>query len=252
MVAAMAVSPLGWPAVADAAPPACTAGTGPYQWDLERHLRLPADGRQSAADCAAIRTFQQRNGVSPADGYAGLATYRTVVVVEARPNPNAAGKCPVRDYKVACVDLDRQLVWVQEGRQVVFPPVPSRTGRDGYETRPGWHRVYWKDRDHYSDIYDNAPMPFSQFFDGGQALHGVLDDLFEGGSHGCVNLRYADAERLWNVLREDDAVYVWGVKPGTWRTMRDAPRPEVTADPPPAGDPPPPAAHTPPPNPGGG
>ncbi|QYX78719.1 L,D-transpeptidase family protein [Streptomyces akebiae] len=237
MVAVLSSALLGWtaaPAAASApaastpaasapaasAPAAeCTARTGPYQWDLERHLKLPADGRQSTADCVAIRAFQQRTGVKPADGYAGLATYRTMLVVQARANPNAAGKCPVRTYQVTCVDLDRQLVWVQRGKQVIYAPVPARTGRDGEETRTGWHTVYWKNRDHFSDLYDNAPMPFAQFFNDGQAFHGVLDDLFRGGSHGCVNLRYADAERLWRVMHEDDAVYIWGAKPGTWRSM---------------------------------
>lgn len=251
-VAAAAVSGPPPPATAATAPqtqPDCTTGTGPYQRELETHLRLPVDGRQSPADCAAIRAFQQANSLQPSDGYAGLATYRTMLVVEARPNPNAAGKCPVRSYVVACVDLDRQLLWVQKGNKVGYGPVPIRSGRDGAETRTGWHSVYWRDRDHYSDLYDNAPMPYSQFFDGGQAFHGTTSDLFLGGSHGCVNLRYADAERLWNVLQLDDAVYVWGVKPGTYRS-RPAP---VTPALPPAGDPPPPpAVRTPPPNPDAG
>ncbi|MFE7766238.1 L,D-transpeptidase family protein [Streptomyces sp. NPDC057438] len=214
---------LGWtavPTVAAAPAPECATRTGPYQWDLERHLGLPADGRQSPADCVAIRAFQQRTGVRPADGYAGLATYRTMLVVQARRDPNAAGKCPVRTYQVTCVDLDRQLMWVQEDERVIYAPVPVRTGRDGQETRTGWHTVYWKNRDHRSDLYNDAPMPFAQFFNNGQAFHGVLDDLFRGGSHGCVNLRYADAERLWNIMHEDDAVYVWGVKPGTGRSLR--------------------------------
>ncbi|MGW1667412.1 L,D-transpeptidase [Streptomyces sp. NPDC002324] len=223
VVAAVSTALLGWtwvPAAASAPAPECATRTGPYQWDLERHLRLPQDGRQSTADCVAIRAFQQRTRVKPADGYAGLATYRTMLVVQARPDPNAAGKCPVRTYQVTCVDLDRQLMWVQQGKRVIYAPVPVRTGRDGQETRTGWHTVYWKNRDHHSDLYDDAPMPFAQFFNNGQAFHGVLDDLFRGGSHGCVNLRYADAERLWNIMHEDDAVYVWGVKPGTGRSAR--------------------------------
>lgn len=57
-------------------------------------------------------------------------------------------------------------------------------GRDGYETRTGPFTVYWRDLDHYSDVYDNAPMPYSQFFSDGQAFHGTPGDLFTGGSHG--------------------------------------------------------------------
>ncbi|MBC9712734.1 L,D-transpeptidase family protein [Streptomyces sp. TRM66268-LWL] len=203
-------------APAVAAPARCGAATGPYQRQLEAQLKLSVDGRQSAADCAAIRSFQAKYGVRPTDGYAGLATYRQLLVVQAGKNPNAAGKCPVRPrQKVACVDLSRQLTWVQRGKKIVFAPVPVRTGRDGMETRPGWHRVYWKNRHQISTVYNNAPMPYAQFFDGGQAFHGSYTDLFSGGSHGCVNMRKVDAARLWNVLRVGDLVYVWGRKPGT-------------------------------------
>ena len=52
-------------------------------------------------------------------------------------------------------------------------------------------------RNHTSTLY-NTPMPFSQFFDRGEALHGVYGDIYESpGSHGCVNLKWMDAERLW-------------------------------------------------------
>ncbi|MFF4322513.1 L,D-transpeptidase family protein [Streptomyces sp. NPDC001568] len=215
-----AVLALAAPAPAAAAAPeperACTAGTGPYQRELEAQLRLPVDGKQSPADCLAVRVFQREQGLTPADGYAGLAAHRTAVAVAARANPNAAGACPVRGYRVTCVDLARQLLWVQSGRRVVFPPVPIRTGRDDEETRPGLHEVYWRSKDHRSTLYDDAPMPYAQFFDKGQALHGRPGPLFEhGGSAGCVNLTVADAKRLWDLLREGDAVYVWGVKPGT-------------------------------------
>ncbi|MFG2995803.1 L,D-transpeptidase family protein [Streptomyces sp. NPDC048340] len=205
------------PAAPDPDPgPACTAGTGPYQRELEAHLGRPVDGTQSPADCVAVRGFQQDNGIRPADGYPGLVTYRMAVAVAARANPNAAGGCPVRPHRVTCVDLERQLLWVQRDRRVVLAPVPVRTGRDDQETRPGWHEVYWRSVDHKSSLYDDAPMPYAQFFDGGQALHGRPGDLYaHGGSAGCVNLSVPDAARLWDLLGEGDAVYVWGTKPGT-------------------------------------
>ncbi|MFE0426954.1 L,D-transpeptidase [Streptomyces sp. NPDC058953] len=194
----------------------CAAGTGPYQRALEEYLKRPVDGAQSTGDCVAIRNFQAANDIDPADGYADLETYRTMVAVRARANPNAEGDCPVRAYRVTCVDLDRQLLWVQRDRSVVFDPVPIRTGRDAEETRLGWHAIYWRSRDHVSTIYDDAPMPYAQFFDGGQALHGRLDNLYDGGgSAGCVNLRLADAAGLWDLLDVDDALYIWGTKPGT-------------------------------------
>lgn len=101
------------PAAAAAAPApgpesACAAGTGPYQRELEEHVGRPVDGVQSSADCFAVRAFQRKNGVTPADGYPGVATYRTMLVVAARPNPNAEGDCPVRSYRVTCVDMGRR------------------------------------------------------------------------------------------------------------------------------------------------
>ncbi|GAA2718214.1 L,D-transpeptidase family protein [Streptomyces luteosporeus] len=207
-------APAAAPGAAHAA--ACTAGTGPYQRQLEAYLKRPVDGRQSPADCAAIAAFQRREGIRPADGYAGLATYRQMLVAQARPDPNAAGRCPVVAGRMACVDLDRQLMWVQQRRRVIFAPVPVRSGRAGQTTRTGSFKVYWKHKNHVSTLYANAPMPYSQFFSGGQALHGHPGNLFDGGgSAGCVNLTVADARRLWDVLQVGDGVRVWGRKPGT-------------------------------------
>ncbi|MFI7341683.1 L,D-transpeptidase [Streptomyces sp. NPDC050085] len=175
-------------APAEAAP--CTAGTGPYQRQLEAALKLTVDGRQSPADCVAIRTFQTRHTMGRRTGYADLATYRTLLVAQARTQPNAA--------------------------TVVLGPVPVRTGRDMQETRSGWHRISWCNRNHHSTLYHNAPMPYAQFFDRGQALHGHYGDLYDGaGSAGCVNLRLKDAKALWRLLTIGDQIYVWGTKPGT-------------------------------------
>ncbi|MEU8758162.1 L,D-transpeptidase family protein [Streptomyces sp. NPDC048659] len=197
----------------DAAKAACTARTGPHQRRVERLLKLKADGKQSAADCKAIRAFQQREKIKPANGYAGPVTWGRAELLAARKNPNAAGKCPARSYPVACVDLDRELMWVQKGKKLTYAVVNVRSGRAGYRTRTGWHKVYWRHKDHWSTIYD-TPMPFSQFFSGGQAFHAVYGQIATPvGSRGCVNLSYRNAERLWGVLRKGDRVYVWGKRP---------------------------------------
>ncbi|MBG0853138.1 L,D-transpeptidase family protein [Streptomyces spinoverrucosus] len=194
---------------------ACSRQAGPYQRQVERWLKLRVDGRQSAADCGAIRAFQKKHGIKPAIGFAGPVTWAHMQLISARKNPNAAGKCPVRTHKVACVDLGRQLTWVQQGRKVVFGPVPVRSGRAGYRTRSGWHRIYWRHKNHVSTLY-GTPMPYSQFFSGGQAFHASYGSVFSTvGSHGCVNLRLGDARRLWGVLKKRDWVYVWGRRPGS-------------------------------------
>lgn len=193
-----------------AAKVACSQQTGPYQRQVEYWLKLKVDGKQSASDCVAIRAFQRKYKIKPSIGFAGPVTWSRMQLLSARKNPNAAGKCPVRTYRVACVDLGRQLTWVQKGKKVVLPPVPVRSGRAGYATRGGWHKVYWKHRNHHSTLYD-TPMPYSQFFSGGQAFHGVHGSIYTTvGSMGCVNMRLADARTLWGVLKTGDRVYVWG------------------------------------------
>lgn len=89
----------------------CTAAKGPYQKQAEKWLKRTADGKQSVADCKAIRSFQADKGITPAAGYAGPVTWRTMKTITAQKaagkNPNAAKKCPTNKGRIACVDLTR-------------------------------------------------------------------------------------------------------------------------------------------------
>lgn len=192
---------------------ACSRRTGPYQRNIERYLRLRADGKQSRSDCRAIQRYQMRIGIYPHSGFAGPTTWKVMTLRWARKHPYRLRGCPTARGRVVCMDLRRQLLWVKNGKRIVFAPVPVRTGKPGYATRTGWNRVFRRVRHEHSRIYD-APMPFSQYFNGGQAIHGVYDDLYTtSGSHGCVNLTYRDAKRLWTRTRTGDRVYSWGRKP---------------------------------------
>ncbi|MEU5161551.1 L,D-transpeptidase [Streptomyces sp. NPDC020875] len=201
------------------AAPACTAKAGPHQKQAEKFLGLKVDGKQSTADCKAIRAFQQRHEISPAQGYAGTVTWRTMNTMlqqrAAGTNPNKAGTCPTNKGRIACVDLTRQLSWIQDGKKLVFGPVAVRTGRDGAETRTGLKKVYFRNIDHFSSLY-KVPMPYAQFFDGGQAFHSVTKSVWSPpGSMGCVNMTPNAAKNYWKLLRNGDDVFVWGRKPGT-------------------------------------
>ncbi|MFG2139383.1 L,D-transpeptidase family protein [Streptomyces sp. NPDC048650] len=196
------------------APARCSKSSGPAQQTVEEFLEREADGRQSAEDCRAIQALQRENHIEPATGYAGPVTGAVVRLLRAQENPNREGQCPSRAGRVVCVDLARQIVWVQQDGRVIFKPVAMRSGRPTMETRTGSYRIYWKNKNHVSSLY-HTPMPFAQFFDGGEALHGVYDDVYAGsGSHGCINLAWEDAQRLWNVLQKNDVVHVWGRKTG--------------------------------------
>ncbi|MEV5684176.1 MULTISPECIES: L,D-transpeptidase family protein [unclassified Streptomyces] len=197
----------------------CTKSTGPYQKKVEKFLKRPVDGKQSTADCKATQKFQKAHGITPTIGYAGPLTWRTMNTMldqkAAGKNPNKAKKCPTDKGRIACVDLTRQLSWIQDGKKLKFGPVPVRTGRDGAETRTGASKVYWRDIKHWSTIY-KVWMPYSQFFDGGQAFHSVTKSMYNPpGSGGCVNMRPADAKSYWKLLKKGDDVFVYGRKPGT-------------------------------------
>jgi hypothetical protein len=64
------------------------------------------------------------------------------------------------------------------------------TGRPGYRTPTGSFSILQKRVEHYSTIYDNAPMPYMQRLTmGGVALHaGTLPGY--PASHGCIRLPY--------------------------------------------------------------
>ncbi|MEU1814885.1 L,D-transpeptidase [Streptomyces roseifaciens] len=197
------------------AAPSCTTRTGPYQKEAEKFLGRPVDGQQSPADCKAIQDFQTSRRITPNIGFAGPITWGVMQEEITRRDPNAAGKCPVDKGRIACVDLGRQISWIQDGKALKFGPVPVRTGRDGYETRTGAKKIYWRSADHWSTIY-KVRMPYAQFFDGGQAFHAIDGSVWSPpGSHGCVNMRIADAKTYWSMLGNGDDVFVYGRKPGT-------------------------------------
>ena len=140
---------------------------------------------------------------------------KAVEVAKKATGPNAAGLCPTNKGRIACVDLTHQRMWVQVGKKVVFGPVQVRTGRKGYVTRTGLWHIYSRQVNHWSTLYHVA-MPYSQFFSGGEALHGLNEPMSTPpGSHGCVNMNTWDAKKLWSVLKLHDPVKVFGRKPGT-------------------------------------
>ena len=80
-------------------------------------------------------------------------------------------------------------------------------------TPDGSYRIYMRNRHQWSYLFSEA-IPYSFFFFRSYALHGSLDDIRRGGSHGCVNLTLNDSRRIWQVLSKGDLVYIWGHKPG--------------------------------------
>jgi hypothetical protein len=75
------------------------------------------------------------------------------------------------------------------------------TGRSGHRTPTGIFTVLERDADHYSSLYNSAPMPHMQRLTwGGVALHGG-DLPGYPASHGCIRLPRAFARLLFGVTR---------------------------------------------------
>lgn len=106
-----------------------------------------------------------------------------------------------------CVDLAAKKAWlIDRDGLVMHGPVPVSSGGPGRETPRGTFFVQWKNREHRSAEFDNAPMPFAVFFaDGGIAFHG--GDI-NSSSSGCVRLTLPEAETFFDFAEIDDEVQV--------------------------------------------
>jgi L,D-transpeptidase catalytic domain len=98
---------------------------------------------------------------------------------------------------------------------------PVSTGRPGYDTPSGSFKPNRMDADHYSQEWDNAPMPHAIFFDmEGHAIHGFFDVKHLGSavSHGCVRLSPEHAATLFDLVKAEGMgetkVVVAGRTPG--------------------------------------
>lgn len=85
------------------------------------------------------------------------------------------------------------------------------TGKEGHRTPTGVFTILQKHREHYSNLYDNAPMPFMQRLTwGGVALHaGTLPGY--PASHGCVRLPHDFSEKLFDTTRPGTTVVITDV-----------------------------------------
>ena len=104
---------------------------------------------------------------------------------------------------IAKVDVSAQTMTVSKGGTVLHRWKVS-TGRAGYHTPRGTYSPTRMHKMWYSRKYDNSPMPYSIFFRGGYAVHGTnaVKALGRPASHGCVRLHTANAQQLYNLVRQ--------------------------------------------------
>ncbi|HBS54132.1 MAG TPA: L,D-transpeptidase, partial [Stenotrophomonas sp.] len=112
---------------------------------------------------------------------------------------------------VLVVSLDEQRAYVyRNGIAIGLSTISS--GKTGHETPTGVFTILQKDKDHKSNLYNSAPMPYMQRLTwDGIALHG---GSLPGhpASHGCVRLPQAFAQKLFSETQRGDTVVVADAK----------------------------------------
>ena len=102
------------------------------------------------------------------------------------------------------IDKSQQQMTVSADGEQLYSWAVS-TGRRGYNTPSGNYTPFRMDRHHFSEEWDDAPMPYSIFFTKqGHAIHGTYEarHLGRAVSHGCVRLSVKHAAILWKLVKE--------------------------------------------------
>lgn len=126
------------------------------------------------------------------------------------PNPPAIPGPEVEGERWILVDLARQTTTAMIGETPLYTALAT-TGKEGWETPRGSFRILYRVENETmtsaaigaEEYYVLEDVLYTQYFtDRGHALHLNYwrDEYYFGSipsSHGCVGLRYADAEFFW-------------------------------------------------------
>ncbi len=81
---------------------------------------------------------------------------------------------------------------------------PVSTARPGAITPAGTFKVQLLSANHFSRLFNNAPMPFAIFYDGHYAIHGTTATYMLGrpASMGCTRLHTDNAKKLFEMVQK--------------------------------------------------
>lgn len=128
-----------------------------------------------------------------------IATNADAAPKRARPAPPTEATAPraAGEPIMAIVSIKTQQVTLYDKDGWILR-APVSTGTKGRETPAGIFAVVQKNKDHRSNMYDDAEMPNMQRITwNGIALHGGPLPGY-AASHGCVRMPYGFAERLFD------------------------------------------------------
>jgi hypothetical protein len=151
------------------------------------------EAQMEASDLASQARIDMLDAFGPKELKPGQYVWRDV--------PDAAG--PER----VVMSLSDQMAYLYRGDTLVAASTIS-SGRDDKPTPTGVFSVLNKTPMHHSNKYDNAPMPFAQFFEPhGIAMHAGYNPGHPA-SHGCVRLPSAFAKKLYSVTDVGTPVFI--------------------------------------------
>src|SRR5271167_2864132 len=146
-------------------------------------------GAPAIVTLAAAAALTALTAAPPADAAA----------VQARPARPTEATAPrnAGEPIMAIVSTKSQQVTIYDADGWILR-APVSTGTTGRETPAGVFSVVEKDKDHHSNLYDDASMPNMQRITwSGIAMHGGPLPGY-AASHGCVRLPYDFAEKLFD------------------------------------------------------
>lgn len=144
----------------------------------------------------------------------GVAITLCVNVVATAAAPALPKQCQVAG-KVLCISKqDNKLRFVVDGRVRLTMDARFGDGRGPqYKTVEGSFKILRKIPMDYSREFQNAPMPYSMYFHGGEAIHysySFAAEGYKGNSHGCVNTRNMSKLRwLYSQVALGTPVYIY-------------------------------------------
>ena len=153
-------------------------------------LLLPALSRRSLISMAAFAAVAVVSAAAPASARSNRDQDDAVEATSRTPGKPVMAVVSLGDQRVTIYDKDGA---------IMHGPISS--GATPNDTPPGIYAILQKNREHYSNRYDDAAMPFMQRITWtGIALHaGALPGY--PASHGCVRLRHDFAGQLFDMTK---------------------------------------------------
>ena len=201
-----------------------------YMMEVQHRLRQVGlyegalDGKHGVTTRRAIEAWRARIGLPVSDvmdertwtplirrtrtpRYAELYDALPATTLDQKLDPRCASG------KVMCLSKSqRKMSYVVDGK-VRFTR-EARFSGPGWDSPEGEFRIWYMNSDTVSKIFgERTPMPYAIFYDGNVAIHysqDFADKGYEGGSHGCSQLRdYQVAKWLYEQLKVGDRVVVY-------------------------------------------